>query len=64
MKLELQNANNGVQVGNASTTSAAKLPKLPAFSDGKDDLDSYLQRFERFAKNNNWDTSTCMVDVA
>jgi hypothetical protein len=57
-QLELQNANNGVQVGNAITTSAAKLPKLPAFSDGKDDLDSYLQRFERFAKNNIWDTST------
>ena len=40
-QLELQNANNGVQVGNASTTSVAKLPKLPAFIDGKDDLDSY-----------------------
>lgn len=25
----------------------AKLPKLPPFQDGKDDLDSYLQRFER-----------------
>ncbi|CAH3022482.1 unnamed protein product [Porites evermanni] len=27
----------------------AKAPKLPSFVDGKDDLDVYLQRFERFA---------------
>ena len=27
----------------------AKAPKLPSFVDGKDDLDAYLQRFERFA---------------
>ena len=26
-----------------------KLPRLPAFVDGKDDLDSQLLRFERFA---------------
>ena len=25
-------------------------PQLPMFIDGKDDLDSYLERFERFAK--------------
>ena len=29
-----------------------KLPRLPAFVDGKDDLDSLLLRFERFA--NTW----------
>ena len=28
----------------------AKAPKLPSFVDGKDDLDAYLQRFERFAE--------------
>ncbi len=60
-QLELQNANNGVQVGNASMTSVAK---LPAFIDSKDDLDSYLQRFERFAKNNNWDTSTWLTSLS
>ena len=27
----------------------AKAPKLPSFVDGKDDLDAYVQRFERFA---------------
>ncbi|WP_353804350.1 hypothetical protein, partial [Acinetobacter baumannii] len=29
-------------------------PKLPAFVDGKDQIDSYLARFERFAESSNW----------
>ena len=33
----------------------AKTPKLPSFVDGRDDLDAYLQRFERFATNAKWE---------
>ena len=32
----------------------AKAPKLPSFVDGKDDLDAYLRRFERFAETAKW----------
>ena len=32
----------------------ARMPELPKFIDGKDDLDSYLQRFERFSRSNKW----------
>lgn len=32
-----------------------KVPKLPSFVDGKDDLDAYLQRYERFATTAEWD---------
>ena len=32
----------------------AKAPKLPSFVDGKDDLEAYLQRFERFAETAKW----------
>ena len=32
----------------------AKAPKLPSFIDGKEDLDAYLQRFERFAETAKW----------
>ena len=32
----------------------AKAPKLSSFVDGKDDLDAYLQRFERFAETAKW----------
>ena len=61
-ELELQGAN--ADVGSPSNKSAAKLPKLPAFVDGKDDLDSYLQRFERFARSNNWDESTWSTSLS
>ena len=33
----------------------AKTSKLPSFVDGKDDLDAYLQRFERFAATAKWE---------
>ena len=32
----------------------AKAPKPLSFVDGKDDLDAYLQRFERFAVTDKW----------
>ena len=32
----------------------AKAPKLLSFVDGKDDLDAYLQRFERFVDTAKW----------
>ena len=31
-----------------------KIPKLPPFNEGKDNMDSYLKRFERFATNAKW----------
>ena len=31
-----------------------KSPKLPCFADGQDSIDCYLQRFERFARSNEW----------
>ncbi|GFR73153.1 hypothetical protein ElyMa_002131200, partial [Elysia marginata] len=43
-------------VGNTSIFSdaSAKHPKLPHFQDGKDDLDIWLTRFERFAESKSW----------
>jgi len=38
----------------AERDDRAKAPKLPSFVDGKDDLDAYLQRFERFAETAKW----------
>ena len=34
-----------------------KFPKLPTFQDGIDKIESYLQRFERFAASNSWPKS-------
>ncbi|KAJ8030959.1 hypothetical protein HOLleu_27522 [Holothuria leucospilota] len=45
--------------GDSSLSSAYKQirPKLPHFNDGKDDMDAYLRRFERFAQIAGWDQS-------
>ena len=32
-----------------------EMPSLPVFMDGKDDIHSYLERFERYAKAHKWD---------
>ena len=42
----------------------AKLPKLPAFCDGKDNMDAYLKRFERFAKIANWPESEWATNLS
>ena len=34
------------------------MPTVPVFQDDKDDIDSYLERFERLASVQNWDKST------
>ena len=36
----------------------AKSPKLPFFIDEKDELDSYLLRFERYTENASWEKNT------
>lgn len=50
---ELQRTSPASSSG--ASDHAPRTPKLPAFKDGSDDLDSYLQRFERFATNQKWD---------
>jgi nitrogenase molybdenum-iron protein alpha/beta subunit len=54
-QLEVQAVNTDGAVGeHHSGIATATMPKLPQFIDGQDDLDSYLQRFERFAKSKKW----------
>ena len=56
---ELELARLGQEHGLANQVpnreDRAKTPKLPSFVDGRDDLDAYLQRFERFATNAKWE---------
>ena len=42
----------------------AKLPKLPAFCEGRDNMDSYLKRFERFAENAKWPKEEWATNLA
>ena len=50
-RLAVENADGCPEV----REDRAKAPKLPSFVDGKDDLDAYLQRFERFAETAKWE---------
>ncbi|KAJ8039756.1 hypothetical protein HOLleu_13859 [Holothuria leucospilota] len=43
--------------GSNSQTVEVKLPKLPPFRDGRDEMDAYLFRFERFATLAGWPQS-------
>ncbi|KAK3779702.1 hypothetical protein RRG08_013657 [Elysia crispata] len=40
------------------------MPKLPAFVDRKDDLDSWLFRFERFATTSGWSKESCCLSLS
>ena len=52
---ELEQTHQGPGAQAPNKEDRAKAPKLPSFVDGKDDLDAYLQRFERFATIAKWD---------
>ncbi|GFO09163.1 retrovirus-related pol polyprotein from transposon 297 [Plakobranchus ocellatus] len=42
----------------------AKAPKLPEYKEGKDDMESYLLRFERFATTNGWPRANWAVHLS
>ena len=54
-RLELEQTHQGPGAQAPNKEDRVKAPKLPSFVDGKDDLDAYLQRFERFATTAKWD---------
>ena len=53
-RLDLSVATPGTPQEPKSDQSA-RAPKLPAFNENTGKMDAYLERFERFAKNNKWE---------
>ena len=49
-----QNIKPAVQHKEDKSYVTAKNPKIPAFDEGKDEMDSYLLRFERYATAQKW----------
>ena len=54
LRLELEarrlfQSQNGEQLNQGSVENVVRAPPLPSFVDGKDNLDEYLLRFERYA---------------
>ena len=57
LKAQVQ-ARSSAAVGLPPRIRDTESLKLPAFIDEKDELDSYLLRFERYAENAKWE-KTC-----
>ena len=55
LKAQQNQASASLAVTPPPRNKDAKSPKLPSFIDEKDELDSYLLRFERYAENASWE---------
>ena len=47
-----------------AATATVQTPKLPPFMEGRDEMDSYLQRFERFARAAGWGEDQWAVSLS
>ena len=67
-ELELKVQQNQASASLAATppprNKDAKSPKLPSFIDEKDELDSYLLRFEGYAKYASWEKDTWAIKLS
>ncbi|KAJ8026309.1 hypothetical protein HOLleu_34116 [Holothuria leucospilota] len=45
-------------------TRKSRAPKLPFFNEKTDDLDAYLQRFERYSRSQGWDESEWATNLS
>ena len=68
LKIKEMEAQAQATAGSATTSPPhnkdAKSPKLPSFIDGRDELDSYLLRFERYAENASWEKDTWAIKLS
>ena len=60
----LSHSQNGEQVNEGSVENVVRTPPLPSFVDGKDNLDEYLLRFERYASVAKWNRSTWATQLS
>ena len=61
LKLQVQKSQ---EMSGQKTGSKSFSPKLPHFDDEKDELDAYLQRFERYATAQSWSKSNWAVNLS
>ena len=64
LQLEQQKLDKNVHGATASADVKPRAPKMPAFDETRDEMDSYLCRFERYATANKWDKSTWATNLS
>ena len=48
----------------ASPSGPQRRPKIPCFDEQKDDMDAYLERFERYARSQKWSEDSWSVNLS
>lgn len=56
-KLEIEMLEKSKDQSTHGNVYPTKVPKLPPFDEGSDDMDAYLRRYERYALSQKWDKS-------
>ena len=67
MQIELEQIKKQTREMNSSVATGgarAKPPKLPLFNEDRDQLDMYLQRFERYAAAQNWNRDEWALNLS
>ena len=59
-----QSEQTKASTANVAGRQKAKSPKLPPFCDTRDNIDSYLQRFERYAQTQSWPTEDWAISLS
>ena len=62
VKLKELNVKSGS--GEPEVRTKASIPKLPPFDESRDEMDSYLRRFERYATAQKWDRGTWATSLS
>ena len=63
MKLKLA-SGVPVDIKPEKSSSLGLRPKIPKFEEEKDDMDAYIERFERFAKSQKWQEETWAISLS
>ena len=71
LQVRIEEARRGTNGGGqgivhptVQTTARAPVPKLPKFEEGKDEMDAFLERFERFATSQDWPREGWAINVS
>ena len=63
--LQMLDEKAALKINKADTSAVRpKAPKIPPFDESRNDMDSYLRRFERYAHSQNWDISTWATSLS
>ena len=63
-EMELLKLRAATGVSKSEVGSKSLRPKLPKFKEQKDDMDAYIERFERFARSQGWREDTWAVSLS